>query len=334
MTKDEISLLSKSPKFCLAERGKYLESKSDVCELTRKLKIIDNFHDSDWVDKSLVKIRSTAEIRTDNPWMKSICGKLESLEPEIKKIKDNVTPEEREALESLKNNKNIVIKKADKSNILVIMDRAYYKNKLVLGDHLETPTYERVNDDIDKEVIQKQMELLEEHQDCLTKNENAYIKNHVWKTSNFYVNPKISKCEEISSKIQESTNAYLKMSPPDSLKGRPIIAGPSSPIKPLSKLMDKLLSPLVAKQESYIKDDWDFIKFLPRKVNYDCELLTCDIVSLYTSIPHELGLEAISYWIDQERTQIPQRFTKEFILDAIVFILNNNNFSFNGEMWH
>ena len=107
--------------------------------------------------------------------MKSICNKLESLEPEMNSIKDNVTPEERNALEYLRNNKDIVIKKADKSNIIVIMDKQYYKNKLVLADHLETPTYERVSDDIDNEVIQKQNELLEEHQSCLTKNEKDYI---------------------------------------------------------------------------------------------------------------------------------------------------------------
>ena len=318
----------------MAERGKYLESKSDVCALTRKLKVIYNFSDSEWIDESLVKHRSTAEIRTDNPWMKSICNKLENLEPEAKPIKDNITPGERAALEELQNKKDIIIKRADKTSIMVIMERSYYKQKLILGDHLETATYERVSNDIDHDVIQKQNNLLEEHQACFTKNEKAYISNHVWKTSNFYINPKISKCREISDRIQRCEDVYLKMSPPDSLKGRPIIAGPASPIKPLSKLMDKLLSPLVATHDSYIKDDWDFIKFLPRKVPYDCELLTYDIVSLYTSIPHDLGLEAIDYWVDHQQALIPQRFTKKFILDTIVFILNNNNFNFDGEMWH
>ena len=124
------------------------------------------------------------------------------------------------------------------------------------------------------------------------------------------------------------------MDPPETLKGRPIIAGPCSPIKPLSKIMDKILSPLVPLQESFVKDDWDFIKFVPRQLDYDCELLTCDIVSLYTSIPHDLGVTAISYWIDTYRSQVPKRFTKEFIIDTIIFILNNNNFKFDSHMWH
>ena len=104
------------------------------------------------------------------------------------------------------------------------------------------------------------------------------------------------------------------MDAPHTLKGRPIIAGPTSPTKHLSKLIDKILSPLVPLQESYVKDNWEFVRNLTREVEYDCELFTCDIVSLYTSIPHDLGVEAIAYWINMYRDNIPIRFTREFIL--------------------
>ena len=91
MTAAQKRLISKSPKFCITEKGKYLENKSDVYSLTRKLKIIDNFQDNQWSDDSLVKNPSTAEIRTNNPWMKNICRKIESLEPEKINTKDNVS---------------------------------------------------------------------------------------------------------------------------------------------------------------------------------------------------------------------------------------------------
>ena len=42
---------------------------------------------------------------------------------------------------------------------------------------------------------------------------------------------------------------------------------------------------------------------------------------MYTSIPTELGLEAIEYWIMRKRDLISQRFIKEFILESIEFIL-------------
>ena len=98
------------------------------------------FHDSNWVDESLVKAPSNVEISTENKWIKNICNKLESLEPEHINTSDNVTNAERKALEEFKNNPDIIIKKADKTSIMVIMDKDYYKEKLVVADHLATET--------------------------------------------------------------------------------------------------------------------------------------------------------------------------------------------------
>ena len=53
-------------------------------------------------------------------------------------------------------------------------------------------------------------------------------------------------------------------------------------------------------------------------------MYSCDIESLYTSIPTKLGLEAIKYWIVRKRNRIPQRCTRELILESIEFILKNN----------
>ena len=59
-----------------------------------------------------------------------------------------------------------------------------------------------------------------------------------------------------------------------------------------------------------------------------------DIESLHPSIPTELGLEAIQFCIMRKRDLIPQRFTTEFILESIEFILKNNNFLFNSKMFN
>ena len=63
-------------------------------------------------------------------------------------------------------------------------------------------------------------------------------------------------------------------------------------------------------------------------------MYSCNIESLYTSIPSELGLEAIEYWIMRKRNLVSQRFTKEFILESIEFILKNNNFSFDSKIFN
>ena len=124
------------------------------------------------------------------------------------------------------------------------------------------------------------------------------------------------------------------MEPPADLKSRPVIAGPIAPTQNASKLLEKILTPIVSTQNTYIKDDWDFVKKLPRKMEYECNLFGCDIESLYTSINLDLGLKAITYWITKRRDLIPDRFTNEFILDIVKFIFSNNNFHHNTDMYH
>ena len=159
---------------------------------------------------------------------------LDVIEPEPIKTESNVSGDERKAIKTLRENSNIVIKKADKTNVFVIMDKEFYRDKLVLGDHLNTSTYELTDENSDKKVFNKQEKLMRKHQKCLTPKEMSYITKYDWKTSNFYVNPKISKCKEIKDRIKTNTSNYLKMTPPMTLKGRPIISGPISSTKHLS----------------------------------------------------------------------------------------------------
>ena len=62
-------------------------------------------------------------------------------------------------------------------------------------------------------------------------------------------------------------------------------------------------------------------------------MYSCNIESSYTSIPTEIGLEAIEYWIMRKRNLMPQCLAKEFILEPIGFILKNNNFVFDPKMF-
>jgi len=59
-------------------------------------------------------------------------------------------------------------------------------------------------------------------------------------------------------------------------------------------------------------------------------LSTFDVTSLYSNIPHKLGLEAIKYWLNKHPSLLKERFNKEFITEGISLILNNNNFDFGN----
>ena len=86
----------------------------------------------------------------------------------------------------------------------------------------------------------------------------------------------ISRLQKNDSKKVSSVSSA---SVPNDLKGRPVIAGPEAPTQHLSELLEKILSPLVVNLESYIKDDWDFLRKFPRQLEPDCQLYSCDVVS-------------------------------------------------------
>ena len=90
--------------------------------LQKKIKLVEKFKDSNYVDKSLVKHNTIKDLDTENPWVKYMINVLDGLEPEPVETSSNVTSAERNALKELKENKKIIIKKADKSNIFVVMD--------------------------------------------------------------------------------------------------------------------------------------------------------------------------------------------------------------------
>ena len=81
---------------------------------------------------------------------------------------------------------SIEIKKADKSNTLVVMDKEEYKENLVMQQHLRTDTYEKADNNINKKVYKNLENLCEKHCNCLTKNERKVILNKEWEISKFY----------------------------------------------------------------------------------------------------------------------------------------------------
>ena len=68
----------------------------------------------------------------------------------------------------------------------------------------------------------------------------------------------------------------------------------------------------------------DFLIKCPIHVDEDTEIVTFEVISLYTSIPHELDLEAIAYSLTKYQEDVHPIFQKEFVLQSANFILKNN----------
>ena len=205
---------------------------------------------------------------------------------------------------------------------------------MVLQCHLQTEVYEKVGNEIDKEVYKNLENLCIKYRHCLTSNELSTLLEKNWRTSNFYVLPKISKSQSIINEITVKNSEYIQMPMPEDLTSRPIVSGPKSVTKGLSKLLEKILTPLVGQLRTYIKDEKHFLSRFPRDIGEGSYVICCDVNSLYTSIPNSLGLKAIEYWIDQLKHLIPSRFSKEFIMEGTRFVLENNFFNFGNTTWH
>ncbi len=85
--------------------------------------------------------------------------------------------------------------------------------------------------------------------------------------------------------------------------------------------------------KSYLRDTTDFLNALPLTVPPNTILVSFDVESLYSNIPHTLGLEGVKYWLEKNPGELQTRFTHDFILDGIKLILENNTFYFNGAFY-
>ena len=104
--------------------------------------------------------------------------------------------------------------------------------------------------------------------------------------------------------------------------GGPIISSGVAPTEKVSKFLDSHMQPIMRKGWSYIKDSQDFINKSRKlgKIPDNAILVTADVVGLYPSIPHNVGLRALKEALDKrEQKKIPT----EDLLQMTEFVLKN-----------
>ena len=210
--------------------------------------IRERFHDITFTDESLLRKPSRKYVYTMNKELSDIVSTINKLEPIALEMPNNISIEEERAMKELisLSRSQIEIKKADKTSTFVIMDKNDYNNQLVTQCHLSTDAYEQVENNIDRKVYKNLTDFCAKHQESLTNNERKVILDDDWKESNLYVLPKINKCKTILKEMQKKQEHCIQMPMPVDLKSRPIVSGPKSVTKGLSKRLDKILTPLVS----------------------------------------------------------------------------------------
>ena len=107
-----------------------------------------------------------------------------------------------------------------------------------------------------------------------------YLKENSPKPGRFYTIPKIHK---------------------QGHPGRPTVSSNSHPTERISQFVDHHLQPLVTKLPSYIKDTTHFLNKLNSigQLPSGVLLVTLDVASLYTNIPHNDGIQSCGDFLDK-----------------------------------
>ena len=173
-----------------------------MSEFFRRLKLKEFFHENNLEqDDSLVRNKSNFEPSK---------GRNSALDDFITRFKNfplsnlptnkrhNITLEERKALANLQDDHTIIIKEADKGGGIVIMNTAFYREKM-LELLANSSFYKTTNDTCSKTTFKKKKNLIKLAKD-ITRHEIAYLLEFDFKSSNFYGLPKIHKSNLIKSK--------------------------------------------------------------------------------------------------------------------------------------
>lgn len=243
----------------------------------------------------------------------SILNNTANLNPRITNFHFNLSNDEFKSLNNLTADTTITIKPADKGNKICIMDTEEYINKITT-DHLsDKTTYEQLPINIITKITNDVNDLITYlhtlyYIDDTTK-EFLTLKTTP-RTPIFYGLPKLHK-----------TGTPL----------RPIVSGCDGPTDKLSKYLTHFIQPLAEKTSSYIRDSKHFIQLLQNvdQLPSNTFLITADVTSLYTNIPHNEGIESITYFIDLFRKDLPTYAPPTIIFKIITeFILKNSIFQF------
>lgn len=246
---------------------------------------------------------------------------VELVTSDLQKLKDirkplfNLSKNENDGLKSLIENENLIIKPSDKGGNIVLMDRPYYVKMVndLLGDRT---TYEILPNNPTTSYVQELKLLLQGGVEtgCINRDEYNFMFNSTPTIATFYALPKVHKRKSL-------------------VPGRPIVSGTDNLTQGISNYVDTLLRPLVTGLRSYLKDTKDTLtKINGITVSDRTILASLDIEALYSSIQHQLGLNAVQFFLDTKGIQF--RKHNKFLLSLLQFILTHNYFTFEGKFYH
>ena len=330
-TKAQLSLLNRGLTFIPSikiDKNVKTQLLLDVQKYHRRIKLATYFKDADDPDSTILPFMPPSDWTPQPHVLPSTVQKLVREDRKVikkyfkyKKEKPNLSPGELIALKELKNNRQIVIKPADKGSSVVILGRDQYileAEKQLKNDKyykkLEQPIFPQTIPMIDKILNTLKAKKF------INSKQLKYLQGKSPpRARKFYILPKIHK--------DPDTWTVPHKVPP----GRPIVSDCDSESYHTAEYLDYFLNPLSTSHPSYVKDTYHFVELIKKmKLPMNSIFFTIDVQSLYTNIDTKSGLEAVKKMFAKypDRT----RPDKE-LLQLLEINLNRNDFEFNSEFY-
>ena len=230
----------------------------------------------------------------------------------IKKIRCKQQLED--GIKSLSENKNLVIRPADEGGGIVVLNKVDYLAEMhrIVSD---SDTYTRLPLNPENRYKKSLVKLVNKgfRLNILNKKEKAFLVPKAPRVPIMYYLPKVNKDP---------------VCPP----GRPIVSGIDSVTSRVGKYIDFYLQPLVRNMPSFLKDTRQVINMLSViEPPPGLWLVTADVTSLYTIIPHDLGLEAVTHFLERD-SGLPS-IQISYIMELIQFAASHNFFWHDGQFY-
>ncbi len=230
--------------------------------------------------------------------------------------KDNLSPECRQELTRLESLNEVIITPADKGGMWTVIPSSSYERE-AFRQLADSNFYALIDHDLTLSTRQRLntlLSLLRDRHFLSSRETRALEPPKEPKHRRFYLLPKIHK------------NDWPEQDMPP---GRPIISDVGSVSRKCASLVEFFLAPLARRAPSFVRDSLHVISRLKGfTVPDEAILFTMDVSSLYTNVPIDEGLAAVSRaflkYPDPKRPDAS-------ILSILSLLLRNNDFFFKDE---
>ena len=222
-----------------------------------------------------------------------------------------ITPELKEAAKTLRNNKNIIIRRADKSNVYVILNRSDYRDKLsaILNDGSK---FRKITKNPSEPLKKSVNALIDE---ALAANPNAFkvLKKVIGDYSPGYMYGNVK-----THKEQKTL--------------RPIVSQITTPTYRTAKQLDSVIKRYLP-QGYMLKSSTEFVDLLEGK-STNGNLYSLDVESLFTNVPVLRTVNIICDRVYQHPTLAPPPIPKEVMRKLLLLCTTEVPFyDIDGKMW-